>query len=148
MYHRLYDTEYHKLYVFCDQTTKTVIQQQKPNATPQNPRAFLGHICGELLKVTRVGRRVRRICSLWREWEKPATNCWKSGSCWLYITSWFMGMISIYIYVIFNISDIIYLKLIHRYWDIDQIFWFCFLLFFEWYCIYIHLPVYLPRPQY
>lgn len=64
MYHRLYDTEYHKLYIFCDQTTKTVIQQQTPNATPQNPRAFLGHICGELLKVTRVGRRVRRICSL------------------------------------------------------------------------------------
>ena len=24
MYHRLYDTEYHKLYIFCDQTTKTV----------------------------------------------------------------------------------------------------------------------------
>ena len=32
----------------------------------------------------------------------------------------------------------------------DQIFWFLVycLLFFEWYCIYIHLPVYPPRPQY
>lgn len=64
MCHRLYDTVHRILYVFCDQTTNTVIHQQTPNATPQNPRAFLGDICGELLKVTRVGRRVRRICSL------------------------------------------------------------------------------------